>query len=296
MEPKDTISDEQSEQSEQSERPERAELPEPPAAPAAPAASAAPAEPAVPAAPVMKRPRGRTALLVAVAAVLGIGVGTAAGYEIQDRRDPTPLPALSQPGLAYPAKALPPGKAPDPLPVSQDRRAKTDGDLRKLLINRPAGWSDDPLELGIVDGWASPDIYARSYKDEGGMYEYLLESDVRRVAAAAWKRGQYANATVQLVQFRPSSVQAAREFAEDQLAYMSGSEIGAGNEGDAIKGSGIGRYYLYGVERKPGYMPLYHARATMYRGDIMADIHLYDTVPISKKDIRTLAERQLERL
>ncbi|MGW2847146.1 hypothetical protein ACWC5G_19890, partial [Streptomyces sp. NPDC001274] len=118
MEPKDTISDEQSEQFEQSERPERAELPEPPAAPAEPAASAEPA------APVMKRPRGRTALLVAVAAVLGIGVGTAAGYEIQDRRAPTPLPALSQPGLAYPAKALPPGKAPEPLPVSQDRRAK----------------------------------------------------------------------------------------------------------------------------------------------------------------------------
>ncbi|MFD7497553.1 hypothetical protein ACFV8T_35305 [Streptomyces sp. NPDC059832] len=249
------------------------------------------------AAPVAKRPRGRTALLVVAAAVLGIAGGTAVGYDVQAGRAPTPLPALSQSDLAYPAKALPPGKAPDPLPASQDRRVRTDGDLRRLIADRPAGWSDDDNSvLGIGDGWLSPDIYARSFEEEGSMYEYFLESDIRRIASAAWKRGQYRTAETNLVQFGSSTFQGAREFAEAQLRYMPGTEIGAGNSGDAIKGSGNGRYFLYEVDRKPGYLPSYHARATVYRGDIVADIHLYDTVPISKKDIRTLAERQLERL
>ncbi|MFE5089955.1 hypothetical protein ACFRCI_06055 [Streptomyces sp. NPDC056638] len=247
--------------------------------------------------PVAKRPRGRTALLIAAAAVLGIAGGTAVGYDVQAGRAPTPLPALSQPDLAYPAKALPAGKVPDPLPASQDRRVRTDGDLRKLLADRPAGWSDDDRSVpGFGDGWLGVDIYARSYKEEGPMYEYFLEYDIRRIAGATWKRGQYRTAETYLVQFGSGTVQGAQDFAEGQLSYMSGTEIGAGNDGDAIKGSGNGRYYLYEVDRKPGYLPSYHARATVYRGDIAADIHIYDTVPISKKDIRTLAERQLERL
>lgn len=219
------------------------------------------------------------------------------GYDVQAGRAPTPLPALSQPDLAYPAKALPADKVPDPLPASQDRQVKTDGDLRRLLAGRPAGWSDDDKSmLGLGDGWLGLDLYARNFKDEGSMYEYFLEYDLRRTAGAAWKRGQYRTAETHLVQFGPGTLQGAQDFAEGQLSYMPGTEIGAGNDGDAIKGSGNGRYYLYKVERKPGYLPSYHARAIVYRGDIVADIHIFDTVPISKKDIRTLAERQLERL
>ncbi|MEU9462808.1 hypothetical protein [Streptomyces sp. NPDC048312] len=294
MEPKDTISDGPAPEAEVDP------VPEPDAAPPVTPAAAPPVTPAatpMAAAPVAKRPRGRTALLIAAAAVLGIAGGTAVGYDVQARRAPTPLPALSQPGLAYPAKALPPGKAPDPLPASQDHRVRTDGDLRKLIVDRPAGWSDDDSSVpGIGDGWLRPDVYARSFKEEGSMYEYFLESDIRRIASAAWKRGQYRTAEINLVQFGSSTFPGAQEFAEGQLGYMPGTEIGAGNSGDAIKGSGNGRYFLYEVERKPGYLPSYQARATVYRGDIVADIHLYDTVPISKKDIRTLAERQLERL
>lgn len=309
LEPKDTISDGPAPEDGAGTRsvaeppvPEKpvAEPPvtEPAPEPAPEAAPVAEPEPVPATAPVAKRPRGRTALLVLAAAVLGIAGGTAVGYDVQAGRAPTPLPALSQPGLAYPAKALPPDEAPDPLPASQDRRVRTDGDLRKLVIGRPAGWSDDDSSLlDLSDGWVAPDVYARSsYEKEGSMYEYFLECDIRRVAGAAWKRGQYRTAEIHLVQFGSGTVQGAQDFVEGQLAYMPGSEIGAGNIGDAIKGSGNGRYYLYEVDRKPGYLPSYHARATVYRGDIAADIHLYDTVPISKKDIRTLAERQLERL
>ncbi|WP_438948523.1 hypothetical protein [Streptomyces atratus] len=314
MEPKDTISDGQAGPLAAKEIPVGAVEPSPAGATPGPESvleagpepepqpqpvpeSAPVAEPgAAPvAAPVVKRPRGRTTLLIAAAAVLGIAGGTAVGYDVQAGRAPTPLPALSQPDLAYPAKALPADKVPDPLPASQDRRVRTDGDLRKLLADRPAGWSDDKSALVFRDGWL--DEYAsRAFRDKGPQYEYFLESGMRRIAGAAWKRGQYRTAETYLVQFRSGVVQEAQALAQGQRSYMPGTEFGAGNDGDPLKGSGNGRYYLYEVERKPGYLPTYRARAIVYRGDIMADINIYDTVPISKKDIRTLAERQLERL
>ncbi|MEV6165080.1 hypothetical protein AB0L71_24795 [Streptomyces sp. NPDC052052] len=243
----------------------------------------------------MRRPRGRTALLIAAAAVLGIAGGTAVGYHVQAGRAPTPLPALSQPDLAYPAKALPADKVPTPLPASEDRQVKTDGDLRKLLADPPAGWNEsDTSALG--GGWLSVDAYARFFDDEGPMYEYFLEQDIRRVASSDWTRGQNRTAETHLVQFSPGPLNAAQDFGDGQRGYMSGTAFGAGNDGDPIKGSHNGRYYLYEVDRQPGYLPMYRARAIMYQGDIMVDINIFDTAPISKKDIRTLAERQLERL
>ncbi|MEV5161366.1 hypothetical protein [Streptomyces sp. NPDC053728] len=264
---------------------------EPPAAPANP--FAAPAEP--PAVPGRPRPRGRTTLLIAAAALLGISGGTAVGYGIQAERPPTPLPALSQTELAYPAKVLPADKVPAPLPASQDRRVKTDGDLRKLLLDRPAGWSENKNEDWLNDGWVSVGSLARDYDDQGGMFEYLLESGIRRVAGVAWKKGEYREVTITLTQFSPGTDASAADYADGQRSYMASDEY-AGNEGDLVKGSGEGRYYLYDVDRKPGYLPTYQARAVMHRSDIMIEINLFDTRPISKKDIRTLAERQLERV
>ncbi|MGW1818844.1 hypothetical protein ACWCQM_35445 [Streptomyces sp. NPDC002125] len=249
-----------------------------------------------PAAPARPRPRGRTALLIAAAALLGISGGTAVGYGIQAERPPTPLPALSQWELVYPAKALPADKVPAPLPASQDRQVRTDGDLRKLIIDRPSGWSEDKDEDWVDDGWMTVGDFAREFDNDDTTYQYFLESDIRRVAAAAWKKGPHREAEIQLVQFSSGTETRAADFAEGQRSYMSGAERGAGNEGDAVKGSGEGRYYLYAVDRKPGYLPFYRARAVMHRGDVMVQINLFDTRPISKKDIRTLAERQLERL
>ncbi len=259
-----------------------------------PAPAPVPASAAVPA-PVKPRPRGRTALLIAAAAVLGIAGGTAVGYGVQADRVPTPLPALSQPNLVYPAKALPADKVPDPLPVSQDRQLKTDGDLRELLVKRPSGARKPPFPLRS-EGWVTLDEYARWFDSEGYMFEQLVEADIRRIAGADWEQGRHRQVSVRLVQFRSSAQLGASDHASGQLDYMPYDKDGAGNEGDPIKGSGNGRYFLYKVENKPGYLPLHHARAIAQRGDIMLDIHIYDTSPISKKDIRTLAERQLERL
>ena len=234
---------------------------------------------------VKRRPRGRTTLIIAAAAVLGLAGGVAAGYGVQADRSPTPTAALSQPGLAYPAKAL---------PASQDRRVRTEGDLRKLIVPRPKGWQEDKgLTALTQDGWLGVENYAMNFENEDYMYSDLLDQGIRRVAGASWKKGESRAADVYLVQFRSGAAAAAQ--AEDQRSYMP-DERGAGNEGAAIEGSAEGRYYLFPAEREAGYLPFYQARAIFSRGDVMVDIHIYDSAPISKKDISTLAERQLERL
>ncbi len=244
------------------------------------------------------RPRGRTTLIIAAAALLGIVGGVAVGYGVQAEREPTPLAALSQPGLGYPAKPLSADRAPAPLPAAQDRRVTTDGDLRKLLIDRPKGTRKTLIdELGLGDGWEPIDQYAeRYYEDPHYMFESLAGLDLRRVASVAWEQGQHRETEVWLLQFRSGDQHGASEQFDDQIMYMPWDKDGAGNTGDAIKGSREGRYFLYPVERKAGYLPSYRARALAVRGDIALDISIFDTSPISKKDIRTLAERQLERL
>ncbi|WP_367669716.1 hypothetical protein [Streptomyces sp. DT2A-34] len=93
------------------------------------------------------RRRGRTALLIAGAVVLGLVAGTCAGYVVQADREPTKLPSLSQPTLKQSR-----GEAPEPLSAARDRRVKTDGDLRKLLLKKLAGAKDADWLEG-ADGW-----------------------------------------------------------------------------------------------------------------------------------------------
>ncbi|MFD7444568.1 hypothetical protein [Streptomyces sp. NPDC059909] len=244
----------------------------------------------------MNRParrRGRTALIITAAAVIGLVGGTAVGYGVQADREPTALPALNQPNLAYPAKPLPDDKRPAPLSAAEDHKVKTDGDLRKLLLAKPSGARKADW-WWLNDGWVDTAGYALDFESEDYMFETLVEADIRRVAAVAWEQGEFKNTNIRLVQFR--SGEGAREHAEGQHGYMPEDEDGAGNEGDALKGSGNGRYYVYKVQEKAGYLPLYRARAIFQRGDIMVDINIFDTKRISKNDIRSLAERQLERL
>ncbi|MGW9303559.1 hypothetical protein ACWHA3_22425 [Streptomyces cyaneofuscatus] len=243
-----------------------------------------------------RRPPGRTVLIIAAAALLGISGGTAVGYGIQAERPPTPLRALAQPGLGYPAKALPADKAPAPLPASEDRQVRTDGDLRKLLVERPEGAKASPDHPRKGGEWQPLSDYSREFRNERSMFLFLAENDVRRIAVTAWTQGQQRQSDVTLVQFRANTRMGAADHFDGQLSYMPEAEGGAGNSGDPIAGTGRGRYFLYAVQRDPGYLPFHRARALAVRGDIMIDINITDAKPISKKDIRVLAERQLERL
>ncbi|MFF9816717.1 hypothetical protein [Streptomyces sp. NPDC014006] len=71
------------------------------------------------------------------AVALGLIAGTCVGYLIRADREPTALPSLSQPVLRQAG-----GPAPAPLSAAQDRKVKTDGDLRKLLLQAPGGAKD----------------------------------------------------------------------------------------------------------------------------------------------------------
>ncbi|MGW4053656.1 hypothetical protein ACWENA_22765 [Streptomyces sp. NPDC004779] len=250
--------------------------------------------PEPPARPAPRR-RGtvRTLALIAVAAVIGLVGGTAVGYGVQADREPTPLPPLNQPGLAYP-EPLPKGQKRTLLPASQDRQAKAQGDLRKLLLPKPAGAKKDPYAED-VDGWMSVDTFAGMFTNPGGLLKGELGNEIRRIAATSWTDGKHRRTHIRLIQYRAGVSRGAEWFAEDQHAYLPGEDHADG-EGAPIKGSAEGRSYVFPVDRKPGYLDLYEARAVFHRGDIAVEIFIVDTKKISAKEIASLAERQLGRL
>ncbi|MFE0510632.1 hypothetical protein ACFW2E_12035, partial [Streptomyces sp. NPDC058964] len=142
------------------------------------------------------RRRGRTALLIAGAAVLGLVAGTCAGYLVQADRDPTALPSLSQPTLAQ-AK----GKGPGPLSAAQDHKIETDGDLRKLLLKRPVSARKGLYTMGH-DGWMSLADYAETYEKPAAAFGNLIGDEFRRAAVTNWREGSTYNVEIHLIQYR----------------------------------------------------------------------------------------------
>ncbi|WP_426365059.1 hypothetical protein [Streptomyces sp. E-08] len=247
-------------------------------------------------APPVRTPRRRglrTVGLIAVAAVIGLVGGTAVGYGIQADREPTALPPLNQPGLAYPAKALPKGQRPEPLSAKEDRQAKAQSDLRKLLVAKPAGAKKDTF--GDSNGWMPLYEFAGQFTKPGNALDHQLDLGLRRVATASWTTGEHRRTEVRLIQYRGGDTLASEEYIESQQDYMPTKKY-ADSEGKELKGSSNGRYYLFPVQREAGYLDLYEARAYAHRGDIALEIFMTDTKKISEKDIRSLAERQLGRL
>ncbi|MCL3994253.1 hypothetical protein [Streptomyces lavenduligriseus] len=220
------------------------------------------------------------------AAALGLIAGLCAGYQIQAGREPTQLPPLSQPRLEQTA-----GEASAPLPVARDRKVKTDGDLRRLLLKKPDGAR--AAEFPGEDGWMSLAQLAETYNDPAGGYGWLLEAEFRRAAAVAWIEGGTRSVEVRLLQFRQEEVLGARDEAEDSYGW-------AGRDSDAeswaIPGTGDGKAYTYRRPRSSDGVSVYEAEAHAWRGDVSVQIWINDTKPIPKKAIVDLAKRQMERL
>ncbi|MGW8766460.1 hypothetical protein ACWGN5_28630 [Streptomyces sp. NPDC055815] len=244
-------------------------------------------------APPVQKPRRRvlrTVALIAVAAVIGLVGGTAVGYGIQADREPTALPPLNQPGLAYPAKPLPKGQEPEPPAAKDDRQAKAQGDLRKLLLPKPAGARADGQ-----DGWQSLSEYVDDFTRPEDALGFQLDQEIRRIATRSWRVGEYKRVEINLVQYRSTSGNGALEHvkAQQRIAIGDGK---SDSLGEPVKGSENGRYFLYPVHRQAGYLDFYEARAFIQRGDIAITILMYDTKKIAENEIRSLAERQLGRL
>ncbi|MGW1494818.1 hypothetical protein [Streptomyces sp. NPDC002402] len=239
------------------------------------------------------RRRGRTTLLIAGAAVLGVATGVVTGYAVQFDREPTPLPPLSQPDLGD-AKTVPAGPGTTAQSVNANRRVKTDGDLRKLLLKKPKGAK---AGKSLSEGWTSLVQYADAYDKPDRMFKEMVNDDSRRIATTSWEERGEVFVTVNLIQFRDDDVLAAREWGMDQQGYM-GMEEHAGNSGEPIPGSGNGRVYVYDKPiRHAGYEPLHQARVIAQRGDVVMEIwYVNNTRKVSAKAVMSLAKQQLERL
>ncbi|MER5183626.1 hypothetical protein ABT009_35665 [Streptomyces sp. NPDC002896] len=234
------------------------------------------------------RRRGRTTLLIATAAALGAVAGICTGYLVQADRKPTPLPPLSQPVVEQSK-----GKAPEPLSAAQDRKVKTDGDLRKLLLMRPSGARDAVYPSGH-DGWLSLIEDADSYTKPDQAFSDLVADEFRRAAVTSWRVGSTYTVEIRLVQYRgEENGSAAADAAEGQM-YWAEKE---GGSSEALPGTGDGMVYAHDKpDQKPGYLPVYEAEAIAWRGDIAMQIWVYDTKPIPKEKIMDLAKRQMGRL
>jgi hypothetical protein len=240
-----------------------------------------------PAEPTARRRRGRTTLLIAGAAVLGVVAGTCVGYLIQADREPTKLPSLSQPVLTQ-AK----GPAPEPLSAAQDRQVKVDGDLRKLLLKKPGGAKEADWLTGD-DGWMDLGTYADSYEEPGDMFGELVGDEFRRAAVTGWESGNQ-TVEIRLLQFRQEESGAAADVV-DNNEYWADAE--SGTDSWSVPGTGEGMAYVHTKPKtEAGYLPQYSAEATASRGDIAVEIWVYDTKPIPKAKIMDLAKRQMERL
>ncbi|WP_235034524.1 hypothetical protein [Streptomyces sp. SLBN-115] len=239
--------------------------------------------------PGLRRRRGRTTLMIAGAAVLGVVAGACAGFLVQADREPTALPPLSQPVLAQ-------GKGEvEPLSAAQDRRVKTDGDLRKLLITRPKGAKDADFAVDS-DGWADLPTYAQEYTKPGATFNNLVDDEFRRAAMVSWRVGESYNVEIALVQFHQESKAAAAEWAESG-GYWAEDEDDTRSWPIPGTGDGNGTAYVHDTpEEEPGYLPMYTAEAYAWRGDICVEIQVYDSKPISKAKIMDLAQRQVGKL
>jgi hypothetical protein len=234
---------------------------------------------AEPAAPAPRR-RGRTTLLIAAAAVLGLVGGTCTGYLIQAHREPTKLPSLSQPELRQ-AK----GEGPDPLPAAQDRKVRTDGDLRKLLLKTPKGKKETER------GWLSLAEYSSWHDDEQSFLPQELDDEFRRAATASWMESDTRYVEINLIQYRHESVLGAAKSHSGQMGFVDD-----GAREYPLDGTGEGAVLVMKPEYKPGYLPLYQAHATAFRGDIELQLWVTDVKPLGEKRAMELAEQQMERL
>lgn len=235
----------------------------------------------------VRRPRGRTALIMAVAVVLGVLGGAGTGYAVQSARRPTPLPPLSVAQPAYPALH----NAPK-LPADQDDQVKTDGDLTELLVPAPAGTKPSG-GLDSTHVWLGLADFAETFENPGKAFQHLALNHFRRVAQADWSKGSESTA-IHLVQYSQDGKTAAHTEVTDQESY--GPEYTGGTAVD-VPGTSDGQVF-------PGRKDLSHAgeasyyegRAYAAHGDIAVEMFVNSAHPVSAQALLTLLQNQLERL
>ncbi|MBY8880951.1 hypothetical protein [Actinacidiphila acidipaludis] len=246
---------------------------------------AAASDETVPAAP--RRRRGRTTLLIACAAVLGVLGGGGLGYRIQQQRTPTPLPPLTGTVLAQPKGA---GVAPKPLPASQDRAAVFDSNLLAQLVPTPEGAKEDDRD------WESLADYAENFTKPDGAFMEFAANDFRRAATASWTQsGHDTEVSVELVQFRDE----AAPYAPGEISSWTTFDDDDEHLGDSHDVPGTMDGKVWGsakAEHKSGYLPMYYATGLARVGNVIAEVDVNSLKPVKASTVMSVLTKQLERL
>lgn len=190
----------------------------------------------------MKR---HTGLLFSSAVVIGLLGGTGAGFLIQQARPATPLPPIQR-TLAL---ATSPG-TPDPNDPETDDGAKLDGDLRTLLVAKPAGTKDWAVAPDAE--WFTIAELAEYYGKPADALVKLNSMGFRRAARTGWTSSDGTQVEVDLVQFRStqgaSSYFAMTGFPDGELA-VSVPGTASGYVGRYVNKDDSGMYTAYGLVR-----------------------------------------------
>lgn len=238
-----------------------------------------------PATPVVRARRPRTAVLLVGALLLGPVLGGGIGYAIQANRPPTPLPPLQltvlpkYPSITLDAKAAA-DAAPKPLAI--------DGDLRKLLLTKPADAQDwDDYGYASGDGWETVGELARSHGNSAEQFRYLLGQGLRRTAIATWQKGT-SKYRIQLMQYGPDSANGAisgvwRSDSDASTSFANGMEGGYGAPTTPHQYTDTTEQYYYGV-------------AQARRGGVLMVIEVFSSAQVNADEVRDLAQRQWEQL
>ena len=233
------------------------------------------------------RRRGRTALLMAAAVVLGVLGGGAAGYAGQAARKPTPLPPLSAPQPRYPAARV----AVPALPPSQDDMVRTDGDLTKLLLPTPKGASL-PDGVSSFDSWQTIAQFSEGYQEPAGEFAWLADHEFRRAALANWDQGS-TSVMVQLVQFSHADDFNSLAMIQNESSY---SKSWTGSASVRLPGSNSGMIFPGVARHGSSGSTFYEGRGYAVHGDIAVELYVDTSGKVSEQTLQAILQEQLERL
>ncbi|WP_407913049.1 hypothetical protein [Kitasatospora sp. NE20-6] len=236
-------------------------------------------------APAARKPR--TARLLIAALLLGTLLGGGTGYAVQAARPATPLPPLGVGPLHYPAEPLDAAAAT----AAQAKPINIDGDLRKLLVDRPADAKEwDPDRHGGVSGWLTAGERSALFGNSEREFKQLLQNHFRRDAVLAYHRGDV-EYRIELMQFGEDDTGAASSLWKIEPQSDTDRSV-------PIDGTLSGAYM---VHTQPDHYSdsteqYYSAEAGAVRGSVIMMIKIFSPKPVDANEIKDLSKRQWERL
>jgi hypothetical protein len=143
--------------------------------------------------------------------------------------------------------------------------------------------------------WMSLADYAESFKGPDAIFPQLALDGFQRAATADWTDRHDMYYQVTLVQFRDQTANDAQQFFDAQQSIDdSVPEAGTSHDlTDVLNGTvwGSGK-----AEDDSGYVPAYSGRGIARKGNVYVEVFVDALHPVKSGTVRSLLEKQLERL